>query len=127
MTDFTLFRKKMLTKKKSYRLPGISSSALQEAKEIFGDVDELLMLRKQGLASSASDISCTEKRLEDEFEPFVLSEKYMTLKDVVIRGTDVPERIQVTQFSFLYNLGQQSCLSVNLYNLVSCDVSFVVV
>ncbi|RRT79241.1 hypothetical protein B296_00003462 [Ensete ventricosum] len=88
---------KKLKKKKSRQAPGVSSSALQEAHEIFGDVDELLMLRKQGLAAVSGDGTCSEKRLEDEFEPFILSEKYMTTKDEIIRETDVPERIQLSE------------------------------
>lgn len=63
---------------------------MQEAHEIFGDVDELLQLRK-GMDSS----EWRERRLEDEFEPIVLSEKYMTEKDDQIRELDVPERMQV--------------------------------
>ena len=35
-------------------------------------------------------------RLEDEFEPFILAEKYMTPKDEQIKETDIPERIQVS-------------------------------
>lgn len=55
------------------------------------------MLRKQGLARGAGDSAgWGEKRLEDEFEPFIISEKYMTPKDDIIRETDIPERIQVT-------------------------------
>ena len=64
---------------------------MQEAREIFGEVDELLAIRKQGLESS----EWKERRLEDEFEPSILSEKYMTEKDDQIRMTDVPERMQV--------------------------------
>ena len=74
---------------------GVSSSALQEAHEIFGDVDELLERRKQGL-SRGSESVWGEKKLEEEFEPLILEEKYMTPKDKIIRETDVPERIQVT-------------------------------
>lgn len=84
-------RRKNLKKRKSRQAPGVSSSALQEAHEIFGDVDELLQLRKQGLDSG----EWRERRLEDEFEPIILSEKYMTEKDDQIRMTDVPERMQV--------------------------------
>lgn len=74
---------------------GISSSTLQEAREIF-DIDELVKRRQQVIARAATDAgSFGEKKLEDEFEPFVLSEKYMTPKDDAIRETDVPERIQV--------------------------------
>lgn len=80
-----------MKKKKNRQAPGVSSSALQEAHQIFGDVDELLQLRKQGLDSS----EWRERRLEDEFEPIILSEKYMTEKDDQIRMTDIPERMQV--------------------------------
>ncbi|KAL5744973.1 hypothetical protein ACOSP7_026119 [Xanthoceras sorbifolium] len=88
-------RRKKFKKKKSRQAPGVSSSALQEAHEIFGDVDELLQLRKQGFDSS----EWKERRLEDEFEPIILSEKYMTEKDDHIRVTDVPERMQISEES----------------------------
>lgn len=97
-TGHSLSRLRKPNRKKSRQAPGVSSSALQEAHDIFGDVDELLMLRKQGLTkSSRYDDSgdWREKRLEDEFEPFILTEKYMTEKDDRIREIDVPERIQV--------------------------------
>lgn len=71
---------------------------MQEAHDIFGDVDELLKLRKQGLAKiSRYDDSdeWKERRLEDEFEPAILSEKYMTEKDDRIREIDIAERMQV--------------------------------
>ncbi|KAG7962184.1 hypothetical protein I3843_09G052600 [Carya illinoinensis] len=84
-----------LKKGANRRAPGISSSALQEAHEIFGDVDELLQLRKQGLDSS----EWRERRLEDEFEPIVLSEKYMTERDDQIRERDAPERMQISEES----------------------------
>uniref|UniRef100_A0A2P2KHS7 Transcription elongation factor spt6 n=1 Tax=Rhizophora mucronata TaxID=61149 RepID=A0A2P2KHS7_RHIMU len=86
-------RRKKLKRKKARQAPGVSSSALQEAHEIFGDVDELLQLRKQGLVSS----ELRGRTLEEEFEPTVLSEKYMTEKDEKIRVTDVPERIQISE------------------------------
>ncbi|KAJ4828346.1 Transcription elongation factor spt6, partial [Turnera subulata] len=88
-------KRKKLKKKKSRQAAGVSSSALQEAHEIFGDVDELLQLRKRGLESG----EWQERRLEDEFEPIVLSEKYMTEKDEQIRTTDIPERMQISEES----------------------------
>ncbi|CAN1838344.1 Transcription elongation factor SPT6 homolog [Linum perenne] len=89
-------RHKKVKKKKSRQASGASSSALQEAHEIFGDVDELLQLRKQqGLDSN----EWRERRLEDEFEPSVLSEKYMTEKDDEIKQTDIPERMQILEES----------------------------
>ncbi|XP_057970915.1 transcription elongation factor SPT6 homolog isoform X2 [Malania oleifera] len=88
-------RRKKLNRKKSKQAPGVSSSALQEAHDIFGDVDDLLMRRKQGLDSG----EWRERRLEDEFEPAVLSEKYMTEKDDRIREIDVPERMQMSEES----------------------------
>ncbi|XP_068664398.1 transcription elongation factor SPT6 homolog isoform X2 [Aristolochia californica] len=85
--------RKKFSKKKSRQAPGVPSSAFQEAHDIFGDVDELLRVRKEGLARSDD----MHKGLEDEFEPFILTEKYMTKKDNMIRETDVPERIQLTE------------------------------
>lgn len=87
-----------MNKKKSRQAPGVSSTALQEAHDIFGDVDELLRLRKQGLAKMGHYDEAgewRERRLEDEFEPIILSEKYMTEKDERIREIDIPERMQV--------------------------------
>ncbi|KAJ0243006.1 Transcription elongation factor SPT6 [Hirschfeldia incana] len=81
-------------KKKKYR-QGSDISAYRDASEIFGDVDELLSIRKKGLASSER----VERRLEDEFEPTVLSDKYMTGKDDKIRQLDMPERMQVSEES----------------------------
>lgn len=87
----TLYRSHRKLKKRPRQAPGVSSSALQEAQELFGDVEELLEARnhRQGL----NDYK--ETRLEDEFEPIVLSEKYMTEKDDQIRELDIPERMQV--------------------------------
>lgn len=90
-------RRRKLKKKKSRQAPGVSSTALQEAHEIFGDVDELLQLRKRELDTH----EWREKRLEDEFEPIVISEKYMTEKDDQIREIDIPERMQVLFYSIL--------------------------
>ncbi|VVA31590.1 PREDICTED: mRNAion elongation factor [Prunus dulcis] len=71
-----------LREKKSRQTLGVSSSSLHEVDEIFGDVDELLLLRKQGSDSNERRV----RRLEDEFEPSVLSKKYMTEKDDRFRG-----------------------------------------
>lgn len=93
-------RKKV--KKKSRQAPGVSSTALQEAHEIFGDVEELLRLRKQGLVKMSRHEESgewKERRLEDEFEPIILSEKYMTEKDDRIREIDIPERMQISEES----------------------------
>ncbi|XP_048603156.1 transcription elongation factor SPT6 homolog isoform X3 [Brassica napus] len=87
-------RRKGDHKKKKYR-QGSDISALRDASEIFGDVDELLLIRKKGLASSER----VERRLEDEFEPTVLSDKYMTGKDDEIRQLDMPERMQISEES----------------------------
>ncbi|XP_059668271.1 transcription elongation factor SPT6 homolog [Cornus florida] len=95
-------RRRKLNKKKSRQAPGVSSSALQEAHDIFGDVDELLRLRKQGLAKMSRHNDSgefRERRIEDEFEPIILSEKYMTEKDDTIREIDIPERMQISEES----------------------------
>lgn len=93
-----------MNKKKSRQAPGVSSSALQEAHDIFGDVEELLMRRKQDRAKSGMHDESgewSERRLEDEFDPTILAEKYMTEKDERIRQRDVPERMQVQHLSCL--------------------------
>ena len=68
-----LCRRGKLNKKKPSQAPGVSSSALQEAHDIFGDVDELLRLRKQGLAKTGKYDGSGEWRgergLEDELNP----------------------------------------------------------
>lgn len=91
-------------KKKTFRQTGgVSSMALQEAHDIFGDVDEFLKQRKYqlGLERSPYDEAgeWKERKLEDEFEPIILSEKYMTEKDDKIREIDIPERMQISEKS----------------------------
>ncbi|XP_020220029.1 transcription elongation factor SPT6 homolog [Cajanus cajan] len=88
-------RQRKLKKKKTRQAPGVSSSALQEAQELFGDPDELILNRQKNLEMS----EFRESRLEDEFEPIVLSEKYMTQKDDRIRELDIPERMQISEES----------------------------
>ncbi|KAG6382549.1 hypothetical protein SASPL_157779 [Salvia splendens] len=83
--------------KKSRQRPGISSSALQEAHEIFGDVEDLLRLHKIDVRGRFGETS--ERSLEDQFDPSVLSEKYMTEKDDQIREIDIPERMQISEGS----------------------------
>eukprot|EP00250_Pteridium_aquilinum_P021264 c25074_g1_i1 orf=411-5594(-) len=99
------------TRKKGPRqAAGISSSALQEAQEIFGDVTELLDRRKIGLSGEQGDDEdgdegregsrmgrSSKKKLEEEFEPSILAERYMTEKDNRIREMDVPERLQLLE------------------------------
>ncbi|XP_066375652.1 transcription elongation factor SPT6 homolog [Miscanthus floridulus] len=63
-------RRMKFKKKVPRQAAGVSSSALQEAQDIFGEVDELLARRKQGLEREASNSGeLRGKRLEDEFEP----------------------------------------------------------
>lgn len=90
---------------------GISSMALQEAQEIFGDVAELLDRRKHGLNADRVDDEegmdedkegypigrLSKKKIEEEFEPSVLEEKYMTAKDNQIREIDMAERLQLLE------------------------------
>ncbi|OMO86529.1 hypothetical protein CCACVL1_09571 [Corchorus capsularis] len=93
--DGAPFRQEKFKKKKLRQATDASQSALLDAQEIFGDVDEFLKLRKDGLNSS----EWIERRLEDQFEPTVLSEKYMTEKDDQIRLADIPERMQLSEES----------------------------
>ncbi|KAM0888787.1 hypothetical protein ACQ4PT_028125 [Festuca glaucescens] len=76
---------------------GVSSSALQEAHDLFGDVDELLARRTKDLERTANSSELTGNRLEDEFDLIILAEKYMTPRDEIIKQTDVPERMQLSE------------------------------
>lgn len=62
-------------------------------------MDDLLKRRKQGLTEMSGYYDASgrrkERRIVDEFEPTILSEKYMTEKDDMVRNTDFPERLQV--------------------------------
>jgi transcription elongation factor SPT6 len=74
----------------------LPKSALQEAHDIFGDVEDLLERRKMELEREAANFGeMRENVLEDEFEPFILAEKYMTAKDEQIKENDARERMQV--------------------------------
>ncbi|XP_019447116.1 PREDICTED: transcription elongation factor SPT6 homolog isoform X2 [Lupinus angustifolius] len=88
-------RRRKLKRKKTRQAPGVSSSAVQEAQDLFGDVEELLQTRKKNLELH----EYRETRLEDEFEPIIISEKYMTEKDDRIREVDLPERMQISEES----------------------------
>ena len=101
----SLPRPRKSRKKNLGKIAGVSTAAMEEARDIFGDVDELLRLRKKSLAESARSRDSAElqgKRLEDEFDPIILKEKYLTEKDDRIRKIDVPERIQVFFVCFNY-------------------------
>lgn len=88
-------------KKKHRQAPGVLSSSLQEAHDIFGDVSELLDMRRKTLERDRYDESgeWNERRLEHEFEPIILAERYMTDKDDRIREVDIPERMQISEES----------------------------
>ena len=70
----------------------ISPLALQEAHDIFGNVDEPFSCQKQGLREKGlNGVEGIDdkgfKRLEDDFYLIILEEKYMTTKDDQIRET----------------------------------------
>ncbi|XP_074326155.1 transcription elongation factor SPT6 homolog [Apium graveolens] len=102
-----LFRKLLLTYSSSFRRkvtnkkprPGVTSAALQEAHEIFGNVDDLLKHCKQGLTEMSGFDDPPERRKELRnirgFDPTILSEKYMTEKDDIIHNIDFLERLQI--------------------------------
>ncbi|KAL6582151.1 hypothetical protein OROMI_006165 [Orobanche minor] len=83
--------------KKRRQRPGISSSALQEAHLIFGDVDDLLRVHK--MKSSDMFGETDERSIEDQFDPSILSKEYMTEADDRIREVDIPERMQISEES----------------------------
>ncbi|CAI9099411.1 OLC1v1036228C1 [Oldenlandia corymbosa var. corymbosa] len=92
----------LVRKRVNKKKPRQSTHALSEAIEIFGDVDEYLSLRHMSLSNNARNEDSAdwkETGFEKEFEPIILSEKYMTKKDDQIRAKDIPERMQVSEES----------------------------
>ncbi|CAM0954847.1 unnamed protein product [Alopecurus aequalis] len=118
-------KRKKVKRKPLRQAAGVSSSALQEAQDIFGDVEELLALRKQELERDAINSGeLRGNRLEDEFEPFILAEKYMTPKDEQIKENDVPERIQLSEELTGYppdDITRREEESVWIYNQLTGD------
>ncbi|CAI9279397.1 unnamed protein product [Lactuca saligna] len=55
----------------------------------------ILQLRKQ--LQEMIEGEGKERRIEDEFEPTILSNKYKTEKGEYIREIDIPERIQISE------------------------------
>ncbi|KAH9610332.1 hypothetical protein KSS87_005321 [Heliosperma pusillum] len=92
-------RRRKVKKKKYGQSTGVSSSAIQEAQEIFGDVEELLNQRRLNLDRSMIYDENSGRRLEDEFEPSILAKNKMRPEDELIREIDIPERIQVSEKS----------------------------
>ncbi|KAL8089143.1 hypothetical protein AgCh_038785 [Apium graveolens] len=86
---------------------------LKEAHEIFGNVDDLLKRRKQGLTEMSGFDDPPGRRNElrniGGFDPTILSEKYMTEKDDKIRNIDFPKRMQV---SFIAMYRKDECPSL---------------
>ncbi|KAI3786502.1 hypothetical protein L1987_40238 [Smallanthus sonchifolius] len=76
-------------KKKSKQRAGESSH------DIFGDLDELCKLGPTRVSKYGETRESKEAKVEDEFEPIINSEKYMTKKDGHIKKTDIPERMQI--------------------------------
>ncbi|KAL0453260.1 UNVERIFIED_CONTAM: Transcription elongation factor SPT6 [Sesamum latifolium] len=56
-----------------------------------------LRIRKLEVRDRFTEVG--ERSLEDQFDPSILSEKYMTGKDDQIREIDVPERMQISEES----------------------------
>ncbi|GBG67748.1 hypothetical protein CBR_g876 [Chara braunii] len=95
------------------RVAGISATALQEAQEIFGDVDSMLQNRKtmgevsesyeeedsMGEEDSAAErernMRKSLKAVAKRFDPSMVEEKFLTEKDMKIRCIDIPERMQL--------------------------------
>lgn len=101
MTFFFFLSIPRKLKRKSTQEYGVSSSTVEEAHDIFGDPNEYLNRRKKSLAridqfdNSGRQM---EGSLKNVYEPFILTEKYLTEKDDLIRNIDMPERIQVNFF-----------------------------
>ncbi|CAI5486870.1 unnamed protein product [Closterium sp. Naga37s-1] len=114
-------RRRRKKKKKGTRMPGVTSEALLEAQDIFGDVADLLERRRvelerqrreggeggaggyyyeDGMGTEGGEEYGREgaggaSALSKQYEPSLLEAKYMTERDEAIRARDVPERLQV--------------------------------
>ncbi|CAI7823606.1 unnamed protein product, partial [Closterium sp. NIES-53] len=113
-------RRRRKKKKKGTRMPGVTSEALLEAQDIFGDVADLLERRRvelerqrreggeggaggyyyeDGMGTEGGEEYGREgaggaSALSKQYEPSLLEAKYMTERDEAIRARDVPERLQ---------------------------------
>ncbi|CAI7921646.1 unnamed protein product [Closterium sp. NIES-54] len=118
-------RRRRKKKKKGTRMPGVTSEALLEAQDIFGDVADLLERRRvelerqrreggeggaggyyyeDGMGTEGGEEYGREgaggaSALSKQYEPSLLEAKYMTERDEAIRARDVPERLQVFPLS----------------------------
>ncbi|KAL8118911.1 hypothetical protein AgCh_016413 [Apium graveolens] len=85
---------------------GKAAKLAKEAHEIFGNVDDLLKRRKQGLTEMNGFDDPPGRRNElrniGGFDPTILSEKYMTENDNNIRNIDFPKRLQLRNMIHLY-------------------------
>eukprot|EP01117_Protostelium_nocturnum_P006766 TRINITY_DN242_c0_g1_i1.p1 TRINITY_DN242_c0_g1~~TRINITY_DN242_c0_g1_i1.p1 ORF type:complete len:1509 (+),score=429.08 TRINITY_DN242_c0_g1_i1:233-4759(+) len=66
-----------------------SSSQMREAAEVFGIGYEDLMNDEEEQSKPTQ-----KSKIEEQFEPAVLSERYITAEDDLIRSIDIPERLQ---------------------------------
>ncbi|CAI5985380.1 unnamed protein product [Closterium sp. NIES-64] len=116
-------RRRRKKKKKGTRMPGVTSEALLEAQDIFGDVADLLERRRvelerqrreggeggaggyyyeDGMGAEGGEEYGREgaggaSALSKQYEPSLLEAKYMTERDEAIRARDVPERLQLLE------------------------------
>ncbi|KAL8155294.1 hypothetical protein AgCh_000606 [Apium graveolens] len=101
-----LFMQKAAIKKMDMQASKEFLVKLKEAHEIFGNVDDLLKRRKQGLTEMSGFDDPPGRRNElrniGGFDPTILSEKYMTEKDDNIRNIDFPKRLQLRNMIHLY-------------------------
>ncbi|KAJ0742822.1 putative tex-like protein, HTH domain superfamily [Helianthus annuus] len=78
--------------KKKSKQPAEASS-----RDIFGDLDDLCNLGPTKVSKFDETSESKDAKVEDEFEPIINSEKYMTKKDDHIKKTDAPERMQISE------------------------------
>lgn len=111
-------RRKKTKKKKVVSTTGVvSSHALREAQEIFGDVTGLLEEYEQMKDARAAEEAPAQEEhepgedreqtraiqiAEKHFDPEILKESYLTRKDETIRRADIPERMQMQEIPQLH-------------------------
>ncbi|GAB1517748.1 Transcription elongation factor spt6 [Rhizoctonia solani] len=78
-------------------LAGIDAGAWDEIFEVFGDgTDYDWALDDEDLAEEYEPISKPDLTYNDVFEPSEIRARHLTLDDDIIRVTDIPERMQLT-------------------------------
>ncbi|KAH8116918.1 transcription elongation factor SPT6 [Phellopilus nigrolimitatus] len=86
-------------------LTGIDANAWDEISDVFGDGHDYdWALVDEEEEAMADEVSKPEMRYQDVFEPSEIKSRLLTDDDDMIRGVDIPERMQLTTSTFSSNV-----------------------